>query len=176
MTARTACPTATPVEDDVDDVDRPEDLRRDGGRTLRPTVDVVEDVEWMAGTGESFPGAAATDLTPEQARDLLELEQLAAEEAKLAADAAAIAERRETIKAILRDRLPVGTHDVAGYKVQVKAGARRLNSKRLTAAYPFDRAPELYSVALDTAKVKDHVAPAHLIDFYDAGAPTVVVS
>jgi hypothetical protein len=113
-----------------------------------------------------------TDLTPEQEA---ELEQLALEATKLAAEAEAIAERVATIKAIMRGRLPRGTHQLGAHVVLVKAGARRLNATRLTTAFPFTDRPDLYKAALDTAAVKDRIAPADLAAYYDEGTPTVEI-
>lgn len=113
------------------------------------------------------------DLTPEQAVDL---ELLAGELVKRQDAIAADVERIAEIKTILRDRLPVGTHPVGPFTVQVKAGAKRFDPKAFTAAFPFEVRPDLYSAQLDTAKVKDAVAPRELAAFYSQGAPTVVVS
>ena len=103
----------------------------------------------------------------------VELEQLAAEYTKRAEAVAADVERMDEIKQILRDHLTPGTHDLAGVKVQVRAGARRLNTAALAEAYPVSDHVELYSLALDTAKVKDHLAPAVLRNFQTQGANTV---
>ena len=116
---------------------------------------------------------AAPDLTPEQAVDL---ELLAGELVKRQDAIAADVERIAEIKTILRDRLPVGTHPVGPFTVQVKAGARRFDPKRFIESFPFEERPDLYSAQLDTGKVKDRVAPRELVEYYNAGAPTVVVS
>lgn len=104
-----------------------------------------------------------------------ELEQLAAEYTKRAEAVAADVERMDEIKQILRDQLSPGTHDLAGVKVQVRQGARRLNSKALAEAFPVAEHVELYSLALDTAKVKDNLSPAVLRDFQTQAANTVVI-
>ena len=103
----------------------------------------------------------------------IELEQLAAEYSKRAEAVAADVERMDQIKTILRDHLTPGTHDLAGVTVQVRQGARRLSTKALTDAYPVTEHVELYSLALDTAKVKDHLAPATLRGFQTQGANTI---
>lgn len=113
------------------------------------------------------------DLTPEQVADV---EQLAAELVKRQDAIAADVERIAEIKAILRMRLPVGTHDVGPFKVQVKAGAKRFDPKRFVETYPFEVRPDLYSAQLDTTKVKDRIAPRDLVAYYNEGTPTVVVS
>ena len=112
------------------------------------------------------------NLTADQ---IIELEQLALEETKLAEQADTIKNRRDAIKTLLRDTLGQGTHDLGTTRVQVKTPTRRLNTKRLAAAYGFDQHPEMYSATLDTTKVKNLLAPKALDDFYDTGAATVVV-
>lgn len=107
--------------------------------------------------------------------DTVNLEQLAVEYTKLDAEAEAIKERKETIKAILLGRFSTGSHTVGPFKVTVKAGSRRLSTSRITAAYPVAQHPELYKPAIDTAAVKQHIAPVDLEAFQDAGAPTVQV-
>lgn len=111
-------------------------------------------------------------LTPE---DLLELDQLAAELVKRQAAIEADKERIDEIKATLRRRLPRGTHHVGSHDVLVKAGARRLNAARLTAAFPVVEHPEFYKPAIDTAAVKHQLSPAALAEFQDEGTPTVEV-
>ena len=111
-------------------------------------------------------------MTPEEQA---ELEQLALEETKLAADADAIATRREQIKAILRDRLPVGTHTAGPYTIQIRAGAARLDTDALMAAYPVVSNPGFYRPALVTAEVRKRIAPVDLEPFTVHGNPTVVV-
>lgn len=109
-----------------------------------------------------------SDYTPQ------DLEQLAAEYTKRAEAVAADVERMSEIKAILADHLTTGSHDLAGVAVQVRAGARRLDSKKLAEAHPFDRHPEFYSVQLDTAKAKEWLSPKQLEVFQSVGRPTVV--
>ena len=111
-------------------------------------------------------------MTPDEQ---IELEQLALEEAKLAEQAAAIAERRETIKHLLRDRLPLGTHRLGGCTVQVRAGSRRLDSGLLMREYPVARFPELYRPIIDVTQVRDRFSPRDLEPFQVVSPSTVVV-
>lgn len=115
---------------------------------------------------------------PEQTGpDLFEIEQLAAELSKRQAAIAADTERIDTIKAILRDRLPVGTHAAGAYTVQVKKPAQLTDWKAVAEAYPFAEHPGLYAASLDSAKAKQHLAPVVLAQFAKApGVPTVAVS
>ncbi|QIK83010.1 hypothetical protein [Sanguibacter sp. HDW7] len=112
---------------------------------------------------------------PLTADDLIDIEQLAAELAKRQDAIAADVDRIAEIKAILATRLPIGSLAVGDYKVIVKAGARRLSTSRLTAAFPVESYPALYKAALDTAAVKEQFAPAALAEYQDQGKPTVEV-
>lgn len=112
-----------------------------------------------------------TEPTPAAA----DLAALVDEEVNLAAAADRIAERRATIKAVLLKNLPIGTHTVGAHEVQVRAGQNRLNTSKVAANYPPDGNPELYSLTLDTTKVKHHLAPAELAGYTDATAASVVV-
>lgn len=107
--------------------------------------------------------------------ELLEVEQLALEKLKRKASIEADKERIDEIDAILRSRLPRGTHQAGSVTITVKKGASRLNTSRLTAAHPFTERPELYKPVLDTAAVKRHIAPADLEAFQDEGTPVVEV-
>lgn len=107
---------------------------------------------------------------------ILEVEQLALEDVKLADEAQHIAERRDAIRARLLQIHPEpGTIPAGPYTVQVKRGARRLNAGRLEADYPVTQHPELYAPKVDTAAVKHHIAGAVLDAYYDEGRPTVVI-
>jgi len=119
------------------------------------------------------PETASDDVTDVDRQ--IRLEQLATELAKRQAAIEADKERVEEIKQILAAELPVGTHPAGSHKIQVRAGARRLNNTRLAEAYPYTVRPELYKATLDTTAVKHHLAPAELESFKDASAPTVVV-
>lgn len=114
--------------------------------------------------------------TPAEADDVVALEQLVVEYTKLGAELEHIAERRDTIKAILAKKFAPGTTTPVGdHKVQVKSGTRRLNTARLAAAYPVVQHPNLYEPRISSASVKEHLAPVALTEFYDTGSPTVVV-
>lgn len=107
--------------------------------------------------------------------ELLEVEALALEAVKLADEQGAITERIDTIKARLLVLLPHGSHPAGPYRVQVKAGPRRLDTAALEQAFPVVQHPELYSPKPDTAKVKHHLAPAVLDGFYVEGRQQVVI-
>lgn len=116
-----------------------------------------------------------TTTVPLSADDLIDIEQLAAELAKRQEAIAADVDRIAEIKAILATRLPVGTLAVGDYEVIVKAGARRLSTSRLAAAFPVETHPSLYKPTLDTAAVKAQFAPVALAEYQDQGKPTVEV-
>lgn len=107
---------------------------------------------------------------------ILEVEALALEDVKLADEQAAIAERREHIKARLLTLHPEpGTIPAGPYKVIIKAGPRRLDPAKVAEAYPVTQHPELYKPALDTTAVKHHLAPAELERYQSQGRPQVVI-
>ncbi len=106
----------------------------------------------------------------------LEVEELVAERVKREAEIEADRERIDAINARLLDLLPTGTHDAGDHKVTIRAGARRLDPAKVAEAYPFREHPEMYKVAVDTAKVREYVAPNFLRDLQTEGNPTVVVS
>jgi hypothetical protein len=111
------------------------------------------------------------DLTDDE---ILELEQLLAEDAKLAETITAASERRETIRAILGKRLPDGTTDLAGTKVIIST-PHRLDSAALARAYPVTAYPHLYEPKISTKAVRDNVAPIELDKYTKAGQRQVTV-
>ena len=113
----------------------------------------------------------APTLTPQD--EQIRNEQLVIEAVKLQAEAEAIKERLDTIKAILVNTFGGGTHTIGAHKVQIREGVRRLSSARLTKAYPAEQYPQLYKAAIDTNAVKTNFAPVALEDFYDVGSPVV---
>lgn len=109
--------------------------------------------------------------------EILEVEALALEDVKLQDEAAAIAERREQIRARLLALHPgTGSIPAGPYKVTVRAGARRLDPAKVAEAYPVVQHPELYSPKPDTTKIRHHIAAADLEPFLIEGKPTVVIS
>lgn len=113
--------------------------------------------------------------TPDLTDDVLvELEQLLAEDAKLAETITAAGERRETIRAILGKRLPDGTTDLGGTKVIIST-PHRLDSAALAKAYPVAQNPEFYKASLDTKAVRERLAPMVLDTYTKAGQRQVTV-
>lgn len=106
--------------------------------------------------------------------DLHRLEQLALERTKVAADRDALAERVKEIDHLLAAALQDGRNTVGDHTVTV-THPQRLNTTALEAAYPVTKYPHLYAAKLDTAAVKEHLAPADLQAFKTVGTPTVRV-
>jgi hypothetical protein len=105
---------------------------------------------------------------------ILRIEQLAIEDVKLRDEEAAIKERRDEIKSILRTLVPVGTTPAGTYKVIVTDPAK-LDTKALAEAYPVTSHHHLYKPTLDTAAVRKHVAPVDLEKYTTHGTPVVTV-
>jgi hypothetical protein len=95
--------------------------------------------------------------------DTHRLEQLVLERTKVAAD-------RDALAAALAD----GHTDVGDYQVTVTR-PQRLNTAALEAAFPVTKHPHLYTAKIDTAAVKEHLAPTDLAQYKTAGAATVRV-
>ena len=102
--------------------------------------------------------------------------ELVAERASLTADLEHIAGRVAEIDAQLTDRLPVGTHDVDGTKVQVREYSR-LDTAWIESEYPREQYPQLYktTTGVDAAAVKKQFAPAVLEEHQVRGAKSVVI-
>ena len=119
--------------------------------------------------------APGTPSSPEHDAQASALEQLVARRVELKADAEYIAEQIEQIDAQLIDLLgTVGTHDVAGTKVQIREYSRT-DLKKLAADYPADQYPALYATSLDSAAVKKQFAPAALEQYVVHGKKSVVI-
>lgn len=105
----------------------------------------------------------------------VDVEALAAEYANAAAAAQPYLDAMADIKARLLGALPVGTHPAGPLTVQVKAGARTLDTKKLEQAYPLVDNPLFYKQTLDTNAVKQFVAPVVLEQFQRQNAPSLVI-
>lgn len=105
-------------------------------------------------------------------------EQLVALRATLKADAEYIADRIAQLDSQLLDILggEVGTHDVAGTKVQIREYSR-LDTKWIETEYPAEQYPQLYktTTAVDNAAVKKQFAPGVLEEHQVRGAKSVIV-
>lgn len=103
-------------------------------------------------------------------------QQLVEERAQLKADVDYIQEQIAAIDAQLVEQLPVGTHDVAGVKVQVREYTR-LDTEWLEREYPREHYPQLYktTTAVDNTAVKKQFAPAVLDEHQVRGAKSIVI-
>ena len=102
-------------------------------------------------------------------------EQFAARWAQIKTELEALKLEEDQIKFEL-SKLDTGTHQLGDSKIQVQAPRRTLNKQKLTAAFPADQYPTMYSLQLDTKAVKDQVAPTILNQYMDtASAPTVIL-
>lgn len=114
-----------------------------------------------------------TETTTTQATDE-QLRALAIERLDLTAEIAERKERIEQIDEVLLQHISEPRTDlVAGFKVRVQQGARRLDTKKIEGAYPAEQFPQLYEARLSTAAVKKQFAPAALETFQTQSAPTV---
>lgn len=114
---------------------------------------------------------APTTLTPDE---IIVLEQLLAEDAKLAETADRIAGRRTEIRSLLGAKLPDGTTTLGDAKVVITV-PHRLDSAAIERAYPVAAYPHLYKPALDAKAVRDNIAPADLAALTKAGQRQVTV-
>lgn len=110
-------------------------------------------------------------LTPDE---VIVLEQLLAEDAKLAETADRIAQRRTEIRSLLGAKLPDGTTALGEAKVVIST-LRRLDNAAIERAYPVAAYPHLYKPSLDTKAVRDNIAPVELAALTKAGTRTVTV-
>lgn len=112
---------------------------------------------------------------PAQADPAIDLEALALEYAAAAEAAQPFLDKMADIKARLLEALPLGSYQAGPLTVQVKAGARTLDAKKLEAAYPLADNPLFYKATLDTAAVKNLVAPIVLEQYMRQNQTSVVI-
>ena len=66
----------------------------------------------------------------------------------------------DSCAAKVKELIEPGEHEQAGdYEISVSKGSRRLDKKKLMAAYPFAEHPELYKPEPDAAAVKKALEP-----------------
>lgn len=118
---------------------------------------------------------AETAKQAQAAAETLDVQGLALAYADAAANAQPWLDAMADIKAKLLEALPVGTHPAGPLSVQVKAGARTLDAKKLEAAFPLADNPLFYKQTLDTNAVKQFVAPVVLEQYQRQNAPSLVI-
>ena len=105
-------------------------------------------------------------------------ERLIARRATLKADLEYMKGEVEAIDSQLLELLggEVGTHDIAGTKVQIREYTR-LDTKWIEEQYPVSQYPQLYKVttAVDNDAVKKQFAPTVLEEHQVRGAKSVIV-
>lgn len=114
-------------------------------------------------------------LTPEQ--QAADLEQLAMHRAKIAEEIKNLDQLRKEYDDQIALLAGEGTTQAGPYKVTVTV-PRRLDAKKVEAAFPVAEHPELYAPKVDTTKVKaaGELGQLTLTDYQTAGSPTVRIS
>lgn len=85
-----------------------------------------------------------------------------------------LTQEKQQIDEKLREEHDLGKHEVGDWTLTVRAN-RRLNAQRFEQRFPVAQYPHLYRAAVDSAALKDNFAPVDLEQFYDVGAPVLVV-
>lgn len=138
----------------------------------------------MTTTSETLlapPAPPSMDAIPAERRDeALKADLLARQAMRIADLTEQIKTRQEEIDAIKRQILDThepGTYQAGGLKVQVKAGSRRLDAKKFTAAYKPTEHPELFELKPKSLSgVEKLIGNIALQGMVVQGASTVVVS
>lgn len=116
-------------------------------------------------------------MTAPTADQIAELEQLAMHRAKIAEEVKNLEEIRKEYDEKIAALAGEGTTKAGAYKVTVTV-PKRLDAKKLEAAFPVAQHPELYKRAIDTTKAKAaaELGQFTLSDYQTAGSPTVRIS
>ncbi|KFI51721.1 hypothetical protein [Bifidobacterium biavatii] len=117
----------------------------------------------------------APAVSDEQRRQLL-LERQAMRIKDLQETVKRCEEEIDQLKTQILDAYPIGDYQAGPLCVKVKAGANRLNTAKLTAAFPADKYPQLYESKLSTKQVRSQFAPTALADYMTIGTPQVMVA
>lgn len=104
-----------------------------------------------------------------------ELEQLAMHRVKITEEIKHLEDLRRTYDEQIAELAGDGTHQAGPYKVTVTR-PRRLDAKKIEAAFPVAKHPEFYKRAVDTAAFKKAIAENDRAGFETIGAPTIRVS
>lgn len=112
------------------------------------------------------------DLAPTQ---IAELEQLAMHRAKIAEEIKNLDDLRKEYDEKIAGLAGEGTTPAGDYKITVTR-PRRLDAKKIEAAYPVTQHPTFYKRAVDTTAVKKAIAENDLEPFTTQGSATVRVS
>lgn len=121
------------------------------------------------------PAEAATIANTATSGEQIDLQGLAYAYAEAAEAAQPWLDVMADIKSKILAAVPVGTHQAGNLTVQVKAGARSLDAKKVEAAYPLAENPLFYKQTLDLNAVKDLVAPIVLEQYMRQNSPSLVI-
>lgn len=84
--------------------------------------------------------------------------------------------QRDSLVAVIREMLPTpGKYQAGDLGVSIRPGARRLDAKRFTQAFPPETYPDLYKVAPDTTAARNELGANRLDEFYGAANQNTVV-
>lgn len=113
---------------------------------------------------------------PEQEQKLRLLEQQGRRIALLQADIEEKQQELETLKNDILTHWQPGEYETGTVTVKISEGARRLNERKFTQAFPPEEHPELYKPKPDMRTVKNRFAPIALTPYLTTGKSTVRVS
>lgn len=113
--------------------------------------------------------------TTDQTQQTADLEQLAMHRAKIAEEIKNLDDIRKEYDEKIAALAGEGTTQAGAFKVTVTV-PKRLDAKKIEAAFPVAQYPTFYKRAVDTTAVKDHIAKVDLEAYQTAGSPTVRVS
>ena len=85
------------------------------------------------------------------------------------------AEIDEISRQILDAYQQPGNYPAGELTVRIQAGTRRIDRKRIETAFPPDKYPQLYTLQVDTKKVRNQFAPDALTAYQLQGDPQVRV-
>ncbi|PWH05218.1 hypothetical protein DEO23_14150 [Brachybacterium endophyticum] len=114
-----------------------------------------------------------TNPTPDE--QVSELEELAMHRAKIAEETKNLDTLRKEYDEKIAALAGEGTTQAGPYKISVTR-ARRLDAKKIEAAYPVAQHPEIYKRAVDTDAFKKTVAENNREPYTTLGSPTVRIS
>lgn len=85
-----------------------------------------------------------------------------------------LTQEKQQIQDEIRERHPYGSTPAGDWEIQVQRN-RRLDTARIEQRYPVAQYPHLYRPAVNTAALKENLAPVELEQFYSEGTPKVLV-
>ena len=101
-------------------------------------------------------------------------EELVARRVHLKDQAERIADELKQIDEKLREAFKFGNNDAGDWTVQLSHN-RQLDKARFMQRFPVAQYPHFYQPTVDTAAIKDFIAPRELEAFYNEGAAKIAV-